>query len=185
MKRYFILFITLLVCSLSIGQITTAPSPVLADQSATITFNKTGTPLAAYNGTIYAYVGVTVNGVQWQNIKGSPVWGNNVQPAMTQVTANTYSLTISPDLYTYFGVSNTNSITQICIIFRSSDATIQTSDAFIPVGAFQYNLTAPALNSYNFLTTGGNLTVTANNTNGVATYNFCAAHSFKKNIRIV
>ena len=174
MKRYFILFITLLVCSLSIGQITTAPSPVLADQSATITFNKTGTPLAAYNGTIYAYVGVTVNGVQWQNIKGSPVWGNNVQPAMTQVTANTYSLTISPDLYTYFGVSNTNSITQICIIFRSSDATIQTSDAFIPVGAFQYNLTAPALNSYNFLTTGGNLTVTANNTNGVATYNLIA-----------
>ncbi len=174
MKKYFVFLITLLSCSLSLGQITTAPSPVLADQSATITFNKTGTPLAGYNGTIYAYVGVTVNGVLWQNIKGSPVWGNNVQPTMTQVTANTYSLTISPDLYSYFGVSTSNSITQICIIFRSADATMQTSDAFIPVGAFQYSLTAPALNSYNFLTSGSNLTVTANNTNGTATYNLIA-----------
>jgi 1,4-alpha-glucan branching enzyme len=173
MKKYFIIIIMLYV-NLTFSQITTSPSPVLADQPATITFNKTGTPLAAYTGTIYAYVGVTVNGTQWQNIKGSPVWGNNVQPAMTQVTANTYSLTISPDLYSYFGVSNTNSITQICIIFRSADAALQTSDAFIPVGAFQYNLTAPALNSYNFLTSGSSLTITANNTNGAATYNLIA-----------
>ncbi len=174
-KKYIIYFIVLLSSYLSFAQITTAPSPVLADQSAVITFNKTGTPLAAYTGTIYAYVGVTVNGVQWQNIKGSPVWGNNIQPTMTQVgSTSSYTLTISPDLYTYFGVSNTNSITQICTIFRSSDATMQTSDAFIPVGAFQYTLTSPALNSFNFLASGGNLTIAANNTNGPATYNLIA-----------
>ncbi len=173
-KKYFICLLVLLSTYLTFAQITTAPSPVLADQSAVITFNKTGTPLAAYTGTIYAYVGVTVNGVQWQNIKGSPVWGNNVQPAMTPVTANTYSLTISPDLYSYFGVSTSNSITQICIIFRSSDASMQTSDAFIPVGAFQYTLTAPALNSYSFLTSGSDFTITSNNTNGTATYNLLA-----------
>lgn len=159
---------------LSFGQITTSPTTVLADQTATITFNKTGTPLASYTGTIYAYVGVTVNGVQWQNIKGSATWGNNLQPTMTQVTSNTYSLTISPDLYTYFGVGTTNSITQICIIFRSADASMQTSDAFIPVGAFQYTLTAPLLNSSNIITNGSNVTVTANNTNGSATYNLLA-----------
>ncbi len=173
-KKYIVSFIVLLSTWFSLAQITTVPSPVLADQSATITFDKTGTPLAGYSGTIYAYVGVTVNGVQWQNIKGSAVWGNNSQPTMTPAGGNLYTLSITPDLFTYFGVSTASSITQICIIFRSSDASIQTADLFIPVGAFQYNLTAPAFNSYNFLTSGSNLTVTANNTNGNATYNLIA-----------
>src|SRR6218665_1880915 len=175
MKKKYLLLALFIFCSYwSFGQITTSPATVLADQAATITFNKTGTPLASYTGTIYAYVGVTVNGVQWQNIKGSAVWGNNAQPQMTQVTANTYSLSITPDLFSYFGVSNTNSITQICIIFRSSDASQQTADAFIPVGAFQYNLTAPLLNSSNIITSGSGVTVTANNTNGSASYNLLA-----------
>ncbi|WP_284652785.1 alpha-amylase family glycosyl hydrolase [Flavobacterium terrisoli] len=173
-KNYLILVMLVMFSCLSFGQITTSPTTVLADQAATITFNKTGTPLASYTGTIYAYVGVTVNGVQWQNIKGSAVWGNNAQPTMTQVTANTYSLSITPDLYTYFGVGTSNSITQICIIFRSADATMQTSDAFIPVGAFQYTLTAPALNSNNIIASGANVAVTANNTNGNATYTLFA-----------
>lgn len=175
MKKKYLLLALFIFCSYwSFGQITTSPATVLADQPATITFNKTGTPLASYTGTIYAYVGVTVNGVQWQNIKGSATWGNNAQPQMTQVTANTYSLSITPDLFSYFGVSNTNSITQICIIFRSSDASQQTADAFIPVGAFQYNLTAPLLNSSNIITSGSGVTVTANNTNGSASYNLLA-----------
>lgn len=175
MKKNYLILAFLMMCScLSFAQITTSPTTVLADQPATITFNKTGTPLASYSGTIYAYVGVTVNGVQWQNIKGSAVWGNNAQPQMTQVTANTYSLTITPDLYTYFGVASTNSITQICIIFRSADASQQTSDAFIPVGAFQYTLTAPLANSNNIITSGSNVAVSATNTNGSATYNLLA-----------
>lgn len=175
MKKNYLILAFLMMCScLSFGQITTSPTTVLADQPATITFNKTGTPLASYSGTIYAYVGVTVNGVQWQNIKGSAVWGNNAQPQMTQVTANTYSLTITPDLFTYFGVASTNSITQICIIFRSADASQQTSDAFIPVGAFQYTLTSPLANSSNIITSGSNVAVTASNTNGSATYNLLA-----------
>jgi 1,4-alpha-glucan branching enzyme len=175
MKKKCILFLFLtLFTSYTFGQITTSPTPVLADQPATITFNKTGTPLAAYTGIIYAYVGVTVNGNQWQNIKGSPVWGNNIQPQMTQTGTNTYTLSITPDLFTYFGVSTSNSITQICIIFRSADATIQTSDAFIPVGAFQYNLTSPVLNSSTIINSGANQLITANNSNGSATYTLFA-----------
>ena len=172
-KYCFVLFF-LLFSFLSFGQITTAPSSVIANQSATITFNKTGTPLAAYTGVIYAYVGVTVNGTQWQNIKGSAIWGNNAQPTMTPVNSSTSTLTISPDLFSYFGVSTNSSITQICIIFRSADASIQTADAFIPVGAFQYNLTSPALNSSSIITSGSNVVVAANNTNGVATYELFA-----------
>ena len=175
-KKFYISCLILFSTFLGFAQVTTVPSPVLADQSAVLTFNKAGTGLAAYTGTIYAYIGVTVNGVRFQNIKGSPIFNSPLQPQMTQVgTSSNYTLSISPDLYTYFGVSASNSITEICVVFRSADATMQTSpDIFIPVGAFQYNLTAPALNSYNFLTAGSNLTVTANNTNGTATYNLIA-----------
>ncbi len=170
-----ILALLLFVSTYLSAQITTAPTPVVADQAATITFNKTGTPLASYTGVIYAYVGVTVNGTQWQNLKGSATWGSPLQPTMTQVgSSSSYTLSITPDLYTYFGVGNTNSITQICIIFRSADATIQTADNFIPVGAFQYNLTSPVLNSTNIQSSGSNVSVTANNTNGAATYNLFA-----------
>lgn len=164
-----ILLLFLFILSFGFSQVTTSPSPVLANQAATLTFNKTGTPLASYTGTIYAHIGVTVNGTQWQNVKGT--WGNNVtQPALTYVSGSNYTLQISPDLYQYFGVATNNSITQICVVFRSADGSTQSADTFVPVGAFQYNLTSPALNSYTFLTSGSNLAITANNTNGNATY---------------
>ena len=111
-KKCFILVFLMLCTCFSFGQITTSPSTVLADQAATITFNKTGTGLAAYTGIIYAYIGVTVNGVRFQNIKGSPVFTSPLHPQMTQVSSSTYSLSITPDLYTYFGVATTNSITE-------------------------------------------------------------------------
>jgi hypothetical protein len=175
-KSYLVLVILMLFTYSSFGQVTTAPSPVLADQSAVITFNKTGTELATYTGIIYAYIGVTVNGVRFQNIKGSTNFVSSLHPQLTQVgTSSSYTLAISPDLYTYFGVATNSSITEICVVFRSADGTMQSRpDIFIPVGAFQYTLTAPALNSYNFLASGGNLAVTANNTNGSANYKLSA-----------
>ena len=100
MKKIIIIFLVLFSISLN-AQITTTPATFEANQSVTINFNKTGTALASYTGIIYAHIGVTVNGVDWQNVKGS--WGNNTtQPALTQTGTSTYTLTISPDLYTYF-----------------------------------------------------------------------------------
>ncbi|WP_282786747.1 alpha-amylase family glycosyl hydrolase [Flavobacterium croceum] len=172
MKKLFLLLLVF-ISPFVYSQVTTSPSPVLADQSAVLTFNKTGTPLASYTGTIYAHIGVTVNGTTWQNVKGA--WGNNTtQPSLTYVSGTNYTLNILPDLYQYFGVATTNSITQICVVFRSADGSQQSSDMFIPVGAFQYTLTAPALNSYTFLSSGSNLTISANNTNGSAVYNLLA-----------
>ena len=173
-NNYLILAILMMYSCLSFGQITTSPITVLADQSATLTFNKTGTGLATYTGVIYAYIGVTVNGVRFQNIKGSPVFTSPLHPQMTQVTASTYSLSITPDLYTYFGVATTNSITEICIVFRSADAASQTIDYFVPVGAFQYTLSSPLLNSNNIITSGSNVAINATNTNGSASYNLFA-----------
>jgi 1,4-alpha-glucan branching enzyme len=172
MKKLLYFFLAFIFFTIANAQVTTSPTTVLAEQPVTITFNKTGTELAPYTGIIYAYIGVTVNGVRFQNIKGSSDFASPLHPQMTQVgTSSNYTLTITPDLYTYFGVPTNSSITEICVVFRSADTSLQSRpDYFVPVGAFQYNLTAPALNSNNIISSGSNVTVTANNTNGSANY---------------
>jgi glycosidase len=174
MKKILFSFLVLFPFFIN-AQITSSPTTFEATSTVAINFNKTGTPLAAYTGVIYAHIGVTVNGVQWQGVKGS--WGNNTtQPALTQTGSTTYTLSIAPDLYTYFGIPTTSSITQICVVLRNALGTLKGSanDTFINVGAFQANLTAPVLNSTTIINSGSILTISANNTGGTASYNLLA-----------
>jgi glycosidase len=169
-----IIFLFLLISSISFGQTTSTPSPAIASGTVTINFNKTGTGLAAYTGVIYAHIGLTVDGVTWRNVIGS--WGNNTtQPALSQTGSTTYQLILSPDLFTKFGVAPASSITQICVVFRSADGALKNGpDIFLNVGAFQATLSAPVLNSTNIISSGSNLNIAANNTNGNADYNLYA-----------
>lgn len=168
-----IIYFLLLVGSICFSQTTTTPSPAIATGPVTISFNKVGTGLAAYTGTIYAHIGLTVNGVQWSNVIGS--WGNNTtQPALTQTGTFTYQLNLSPDLFTKFGVPTTSTITQISVVFRSADGALKNgSDIFLPVGNFQATLTSPVLYN-NIISSGSSLSIAANNTNGNANYNLFA-----------
>ena len=151
------------------AQTTTIPSPALAEGPVELRFNKAGTPLASYTGTIYAHIGLTVDGAQWQNVIGS--WGNNsLQPAMTLDSGTTYKLTLGPNLYSYFGVPTTSTITQICVVFRAATGAPQSSDTFVPIGSFQMNLTAPVQNSVTLLASGASFNIAANNTGGNANY---------------
>jgi hypothetical protein len=169
MKKTLLLLI-LLITSVCYSQFTTTPSLAIASGVVTLNFNKTGTPLSAYAGTIYAHIGLTVNGARWQNVKGS--WGNNsTQPALTLVSGTTYKLDLTPDLYSYFGVPTSSAITEICVVLRNDAGTIQTTDTFFNVGVFQLSLTAPSENSSTIITSGSNFTIAANNTGGNASYN--------------
>ena len=170
---YILLGLLCFFSEVAISQVTTTPSPPEANQAVTIYFDKAGTGLATYSGTIYAHTGVTVNGTPWQNVKGS--WANNTtQPALTLVSGTLYSLTITPDIYTYYGASTASSLTQICIVFRNAAGSAQSADYFINVGAFQATLNSPTLNSTTIMNSGGNLNITATNTNGNASYNLLA-----------
>jgi len=167
------LLILLFLSVLVQAQVTTTPSPGIPTGPITLNFNKAGTPLATYTGTIYAHIGLTVDGAQWQNVKGS--WGNNTtQPALTLVSGTNYKLDITPDLYTYFGVPTTSTITQICVVFRAATGSPQSSDYFVNVGAFQVTLTSPAENSTTLLNSGGSLNIAATNTGGNASYSLKA-----------
>ena len=168
MKK-IVLFALLLSTLHSFAQLTwqggTTPEQT---SSATLLFNKTGTPLASYTGIIYAHIGVTLNGAPWQGVIGS--WGNNAtQPALTLVSGSTYKLDLTPAIQSYFGISS-GTISKINVVFRAAAGSPQTADLEINVGAFQVNLTAPVQNSTTILTSGAALTVAANNTNGTANY---------------
>ena len=168
MKKITLLF--LLLSTFGFAQFTTTPSPGIATGVVTLNFNKTGTPLASYSGTIYAHIGLTVNGVRWQYVKES--WGNNAtQPALTLVSGTTYKLDLAPNLFTYFGVPTSSSITEICVVLRNDTGNMQTADTFFNVGAFQANLTSPVENSTTIINSGANLTISASNTGGNASYN--------------
>ncbi len=142
-----------------------------ANQSATILFNKTGTGLATYSGTIYAHIGVTLNGNPWQNVIGS--WGSTAQPALTLVSGSVYKLDLTPSIQQFFSVSS-GSISKINVVFRNAAGNAQSTDLVLNVGAFQANLTAPIENSNTILSSGQSLNILANNTNGNATYSLKA-----------
>lgn len=168
MKKIILFF--LLSTVVSTAQITTSPSPAIAGGPVTITFNKAATALATYTGTIYAHIGLTTNGVRWQNVKGN--WGNNAtQPALTLVSGTTYKLDLTPDLFTFFGVAVGSSITEICVVFRNDAGSLQdSSGSFLSVGAFQATLVQPAAGSNTIITSGQNFSISATNTNGNANY---------------
>jgi glycosidase len=171
--NYILIYLLSFISICSFSQVTTSPNIPEANQGVTIYFNKSGTGLSNYSGTIYAHTGVTVNNITWENVKGA--WGNNsTQPALTFVSGTTYSLTISPNLYAYYGVSTADAITQICIVFRSDTNAFQSIDYFINVGAFQATLNSPSVNSTSILSSGSSLNITATNTNGTANYNLFA-----------
>lgn len=142
-----------------------------ANQSATILFDKTGTELASYTGDIYAHTGVTLNGNAWQNVIGN--WANTNQPKFTLVSGNVYKLDITPSIQSFYNVSSGN-ISKINIVLRSADGKIQTADLELLVGSFQATLASPKENSTTVLNSGDNLSISANNTNGNASYELFA-----------
>jgi hypothetical protein len=172
MKKITLLFL-LVIGFAGFAQVTTTPNPGIPTSAITLNFNKAGTPLASYSGTIYAHIGLTVDGTPWSFVKGT--WGNNTtQPALTLVSGTNYKLDLTPNLYTYFGVPTTSTITQICVVFRASTNTPQSSDFLVNVGAFQVTLASPAENSTTILSSGGNLNISATNTGGNASYSLTA-----------
>ncbi|AOW20327.1 alpha-amylase family glycosyl hydrolase [Urechidicola croceus] len=132
--------ITFLLSIITYGQVTTIPTIPTAGDAITIVFDATGTALENTTGTFYAHTGVTVNGAQWQNVIGS--WGDNaVQPSFTHTTGNIYELNITPDVFSFYGVNNSDTITEISMVIRSFNGSAQTSpDIFIPIYADGLNV---------------------------------------------
>ncbi len=134
MKKIFILFYILFTVNfLNAQTITTDPIYPVSTLPVTLTFNAVGTGLEGYTGDVYAHTGVTIEGVgQWQHVIGS--WGDNLtQPKLTSTGTNTYELVINTSINDFYGVLVGETVTEICIVFRSADKSKQTSDLFLNV----------------------------------------------------
>lgn len=170
-KLYYLYFLLFSLFSFSQASWQGGTNPD-ATASATILFDKAGTPLATYTGTIYAHTGVTLNGTAWQNVKGT--WANNTsQPALTLVSGTIYKLDLTPSILNYYGVSS-GTVTKVNIVFRNALGNTQSADVALNVGAFQSTLTTPAESSTTVINSGQNVIIAANNTNGNANYNLFA-----------
>ncbi len=99
MKKIQLILILLVSCVIS-AQITTNPgTPTISDEIV-ITLDTSGTELENYTGDIYAHTGVTIDDEQWQNIIGT--WGDNtLQPKFIKTTSNSYTLTITGNVYEF------------------------------------------------------------------------------------
>lgn len=81
---------------------------------------------------------------------------------------DTYTKTFVPTTY-----YNTTNIGKLGFLIKVKNGTgdKKSQDILAEVGSFQVNLTSPLQNSTTILSSGGNLSITAANTNGTASYN--------------
>ncbi len=107
-------------------QVSTDPALPTDNKPVTITFDATqGTAgLKDFTGDVYAHTGVitdkSASSSDWK-YEIAP-WSSNIPKAkMTRISANSYTLEISPDIRSFYGVPTGETIKQMAFVFRSSD----------------------------------------------------------------
>lgn len=164
MKNIVFSFFLFLTTLLTAQVVTTSPSLPTINDAILITFNATGTPLQGYTGDVYSHTGVTVDGVKWQNVIGT--WGNNTtQPKLTRTGTDTYTLSISSNVYSYYNVISTKIISELNFVFRASSGSPQSSDIFTtiyPAATLNVSFTNPQNNAV--LNLNETLTISAEST---------------------
>lgn len=157
-----ICFLLLYFVSITLfSQVTTSPGTPTINDEITITLNTTGTELENYSGDIYAHTGVTVDGTQWENVIGS--WGNNsTQPKFTKTAANSYTFTITNNVYDFYNVDNAKTISEINLVARADDGSKQTRpDIHIEIFSADLNIQITSPNNDSVFDNNTTHTITA------------------------
>jgi len=136
MKTLLLSFFTILLISSNLfSQVTTNPSLPTDDASVTITFDASqgSAGLKDHTGDVYAHTGVitdeSTGDGDWQYVIAG--WTENTTKAkMTSQGGNIYTLEITPDIRTFYGVPAGEVIEKMAFVFRSADGskTGKTSD---------------------------------------------------------
>ena len=140
MIKYILSFALLFIVSnLNSQQVTTDPEFPSTSGSIIVIFNSYAgdAPLKNYSGDIYAHTGVmtdeSVNIHDWKYVKTN--WGlNTPETKLTKINDSIYELSISPDIFTYYGITGNVKVVQLAFVFRSADGSQKTDpDLFIEV----------------------------------------------------
>jgi len=125
-SRFFILFVFL--CSWLSAQVSTNPALPLENLPVTVIFdaNQGTAGLKDYTGDVYAHTGVITDKSNapsdWKYVIAD--WNTNIPKArMTRTAPNLYTLEITPDIRSFYGVPAGETIKQMAFVFRSADRT--------------------------------------------------------------
>lgn len=126
MTRIGILILSFFLSLQLFAQVSTNPALPNENSAVTITFDATqGTAgLKDYSGDIYAHTGVitdkSTSTSDWKYVIAP--WNSNIPKAkLTRVSANIYTLEISSDIRSFYGVPAGEMIKQLAFVFRSAD----------------------------------------------------------------
>jgi len=135
MKKLYLLYLAALFIPASLyGQITTEPQLPVASQKVTITFDSSKeSRLGFYTGDLYAHTGVIIEGSNdWKHVIGA--WGNNTQqPKLTHTGNGIYTLEITPDINSFYKVTQGEKVLKMAFVFRTANGQSQTNDLFVQV----------------------------------------------------
>ena len=134
MRHYIVSLFAILITNFGVAQVATIiPANASPEQSVTVTFDASSTPLAG-EPKIYMHSGVVVtntaspSGSDWKFVKGD--WGqDNGIGQMTAISGqpNKWQLVLTPTLRAFYNVPNGTNIFWLSMVFRNADGTKQTS----------------------------------------------------------
>jgi glycosidase len=158
-KRFLVIFWLIVSYQLGWSQVTSNPALPTDSKPVTITFDATqGTAgLKDYTGDVYAHTGVitdkSTSSSDWKYVIAD--WNTNLPKAkLTRTAANTYTLELSPDIRSFYGVPSGETIKQLAFVFRSGDRTREGKatggkDIFVNVYAEGLNVSISAPSAVN------------------------------------
>lgn len=79
--------------------------------------------LMGFTGDVYAHTGViTTSSISPTDWKFHTIWGvNTPETKLSRISTDVYTLTISPDVLTYYGVTVGETVLKLAFVFRSAD----------------------------------------------------------------
>lgn len=154
-----------------------SPTSFEENQSITLTFNGNSINEATWGiagNALYLWAwSYDINDANIVDCPTNGTWTNSSETNRLTYNAgpDTYTITLTPN--TFYSRAN---LGKIGFLVKAKDATgdKKTQDILVEVGLFNLNLTAPFENSATIISSGGNLNIAANNTNGNADYNLKA-----------
>jgi glycosidase len=170
-KLVWIGFCLLGAMNLGAQIITTIPALPTANQGVTIYYDATkgNQGLKDYTGDVYAHTGVitteSTSGGDWKHVIAP--WDQNIAKAkMTRLTTNLYSLSITPSIKDFYGVSGSETVLKMAFVFRSADRTragrTETGgDIFVDVYEEGLNVSITSPEYLSIANPGDNVTVAA------------------------
>ncbi|MDD4373727.1 MAG: alpha-amylase family glycosyl hydrolase [Bacteroidales bacterium] len=125
MRKLFTLIFLVVSIGLQAQVITADPTFVTDNDAVTITFYATegSGGLAGYTGDVYAHTGVITenssSGSDWKYVVSD--WGENLpETKLVRMAPDVYTLSITPDIRSYYGVPASEEILQLAFVFRSA-----------------------------------------------------------------